>query len=84
MQPLRCWTCGRGVHGITAALERASAEGISVADVLDDMAVSQYCCRRFALCDPGMIDIRAKTSVSSRHKDAHKDATNDTDIENES
>uniref|UniRef100_A0A6C0C1L5 DNA-directed RNA polymerase n=1 Tax=viral metagenome TaxID=1070528 RepID=A0A6C0C1L5_9ZZZZ len=49
MQPLRCWTCGRSLHGISSALQETANTGGSLGDILDKCKVNRYCCRRFAL-----------------------------------
>jgi DNA-directed RNA polymerase subunit N (RpoN/RPB10) len=52
MQPLRCWTCGRSVHGALREFPLREQGEVPPAAVLDRLGLRLYCCRRFPLTDP--------------------------------
>lgn len=60
MQPLRCWTCGRSVHGAMQEFPKQMQSGESPARILDGLGLHRYCCRRFPLTDPTAISADKK------------------------
>ena len=52
MQPLRCWTCGRSVHGALREFPLQMQSDLPPAALLDRLGLRLYCCRRFPLTDP--------------------------------
>ena len=52
MQPLRCWTCGRSVHGALREFPLQMQSDLPPAARLDRLGLHLYCCRRFPLTDP--------------------------------
>jgi len=53
--PIRCFTCGKPIgHLYKAYMERIISENPS--DVLDDLGIERYCCRRMFLTHVNLID----------------------------
>ena len=47
--PVRCFSCGAVVADKLETLESRTSNGESPADILDDLGVKRYCCRRMLL-----------------------------------
>ena len=54
--PVRCFSCGKVVSDRWELFARRVAGGESPKDVLDDLGVTRYCCRRMLLSHVELID----------------------------
>lgn len=44
--PVRCFTCGKVIGGLYEEFKRREAEGESPKEVMDELGLERYCCRR--------------------------------------
>lgn len=49
MRPIRCFSCGKPLADKYEKFEKRVAEGEKPKDVLDDLGVERYCCRRMII-----------------------------------
>ena len=49
MEPVRCFTCGKLLGDKYEEFNKRAAGGENPKDVLDDLGVERYCCRRMLL-----------------------------------
>ena len=54
--PVRCFSCGKVVGDKWAPFARRVAGGELPKDVLDDLGLTRYCCRRMILSHVELID----------------------------
>lgn len=54
--PVRCFTCGKVIGDGWEAFTKRVAEGETPGDVLDDLGIIRYCCRRMILSHVELID----------------------------
>ena len=54
--PVRCFSCGKVIGDRWEPFARRVAGGESPKDVLDDLGVTRYCCRRMLLSHVELID----------------------------
>jgi len=54
--PVRCFSCGKVVGDKWEPYARRVASGEHPKDVLDDLGVDRYCCRRMLLSHVELID----------------------------
>jgi DNA-directed RNA polymerase subunit N len=54
--PVRCFSCGKVVGDKWEAFSRRVAAGEPPKDVLDDLGVERYCCRRMLLSHVELVD----------------------------
>ena len=54
--PVRCFSCGAVVADKLETLESRTSNGESPADILNDLGVTRYCCRRMLLSNSNVID----------------------------
>ncbi len=54
--PIRCFTCGALIGDKWLEYARKVAQGKSPREVLDEMGVKRYCCRRMFLSHVELID----------------------------
>ena len=54
--PVRCFTCGKLIGDKWEEFARRVKEGENPKDVLDDMGLKRYCCRRMLLSHVEVID----------------------------
>ena len=54
--PVRCFTCGKVVADKWEPFARRVSGGEPAGDVLDDLGVTKYCCRRMILSHVELID----------------------------
>ena len=54
--PVRCFSCGKVIGDKWEPFSRRVAGGESPKDVLDDLGVTRYCCRRMLLSHVELID----------------------------
>ncbi len=68
MIPIRCFTCGKVIGDKWEDFSRRVKNGEKPKDVLDDLGVTRYCCRRMLLSNVEIIDEVLK--YSSRKESA--------------
>lgn len=56
MAPIRCFTCGRPLGHLWEPFRRRVLAGENPSDVLDDLGVTRYCCRRTLMAHVDWID----------------------------
>jgi DNA-directed RNA polymerase subunit N len=56
MIPIRCFTCGKVIGDKWEEFARRIKNGEKPKDVLDDLGVTRYCCRRMLLSNVEIID----------------------------
>ncbi|MDD4280647.1 MAG: DNA-directed RNA polymerase subunit N [Candidatus Methanofastidiosa archaeon] len=61
--PIRCFTCGKPIGHLYREYCERTAEGENSKDVLDDLGLSRYCCRRMFLTHVDLIDEILEFSV---------------------
>ena len=49
MRPVRCFSCGKPLGGKYEEFDERVEEGEDPKEVLDDMGIKRYCCRRMIL-----------------------------------
>ena len=49
MIPIRCFTCGRVIGSLYLKFKERVQKGEDPKDVLDELGVDRYCCRRMIL-----------------------------------
>ena len=54
--PVRCFSCGKVISDKWETYSRRVNTGESPKDVLDDLGVDRYCCRRMLLSHVELID----------------------------
>ena len=54
--PIRCFSCGGLVADKLEELESRTNNGEDAKQVLDDLGVERYCCRRMLLSNTNIID----------------------------
>ncbi len=68
MIPVRCFTCGKVISNVweeyRARVEERrktlpKGEQLKVGDILDDLGVDRYCCRRMLLSHVELVDVLA-------------------------
>ncbi|NHJ46943.1 MAG: DNA-directed RNA polymerase subunit N [Asgard group archaeon] len=56
MIPVRCFTCGKVVGDKYEEFERKVSAGEDPAQVLDELGLDKYCCRRMIISHSDLID----------------------------
>lgn len=56
MIPVRCFTCGRVVSVYYEEFKKRRDAGEEIRDILDDLGIERYCCRRMLLTHKEIID----------------------------
>ena len=54
--PVRCFTCGKVIGSAYETFKKRVQMGESPKDVLDDLGMNRYCCRRMLLSNADLID----------------------------
>ena len=54
--PVRCFTCGKVVGSAYEPFKERSAKGEDPAEVLNDLGLDRYCCRRMVLAHLDLVD----------------------------
>jgi DNA-directed RNA polymerase subunit N len=54
--PIRCFSCGKVIGDKWKPFAKRVADGEHPKDVLDDLGVERYCCRRMLLSHVELID----------------------------
>ncbi|MEM4662608.1 MAG: DNA-directed RNA polymerase subunit N [Candidatus Diapherotrites archaeon] len=63
MIPVRCFSCGSVVGDLYARFSEEIKKGRNPKEVLDELGVKRYCCRRMLLTHVEVIDDLMKFSV---------------------
>ncbi len=58
MIPVRCFTCGKVVSSVWGEYKDRIVEE-NPKDVLDDLGIKRYCCRRMLLTHVELVDVMA-------------------------
>ncbi len=56
MIPVRCFTCGKVISPVWDEFKRRRDAGEDLKEVLDDLGLHRYCCRRMLLSHKEIID----------------------------
>jgi len=56
MFPIRCFTCGKVIGHLWEEYSQRVKSGESPKEVLDDLGVTRYCCRRMFISHADIID----------------------------
>ncbi|MCW7076565.1 MAG: DNA-directed RNA polymerase subunit N [Candidatus Syntropharchaeales archaeon] len=56
MIPVRCFTCGKVIGGLWEEYKERRDAGEDPGEVLDDLGVERYCCRRMLLTHLEIVD----------------------------
>jgi len=68
MIPVRCFTCGKVIADVYEEFRRRTderarnlqtGESLELGDILDDLGVKRYCCRKMLLTHVEIVDILA-------------------------
>ena len=62
--PVRCWSCGKVVAHLYEQFKQRVAEGEDVGEVLNDLGLEKYCCRRMYVGHIELIDEVAPFSIA--------------------
>ena len=54
--PIRCFTCGKVIGHLYEEYNRRVSEGEDPKEVLDDIGLERYCCRRMFLSHVETVD----------------------------
>ncbi len=54
--PIRCFTCGKVISNIYEVYQSRVERGEEPKEVLDDLDIERYCCRRMLLAHQDLID----------------------------
>lgn len=54
--PIRCFTCGKVVASAYDSYVKRTAMGENPKQVLDELGIKRYCCRRMILANAELID----------------------------
>ncbi|MDY7082594.1 MAG: DNA-directed RNA polymerase subunit N [Halobacteria archaeon] len=57
--PVRCFTCGKVVSEEYEEFDQRTDEGEDPSEVLDDLGVERYCCRRMMVAHKDLVDVVA-------------------------
>lgn len=56
MIPIRCFTCGKVISTAWEEYRQRESAGEDPKEILDDLGLSRYCCRRMLLAHKEIID----------------------------
>ncbi|MBS3782136.1 MAG: DNA-directed RNA polymerase subunit N [Candidatus Thermoplasmatota archaeon] len=54
--PVRCFTCGKVIGNVYENYKNRVENGEDPEDVMDDLGIERYCCRRMLLSHIDLID----------------------------
>jgi len=68
MIPIRCFTCGKVISSVWDEYKKRVEErkkelgtdDIEVGDILDDLGIERYCCRRMLMSHVELVDVLAQ------------------------
>ena len=70
--PVRCFTCGKLVGDKWETFARRIKTGENASDVLDNLGLKRYCCRRMILANVEIIDeVLRFNEETEKRKEAH-------------
>ena len=61
--PIRCFSCGKLIADKWEEFITRSEQGEDAKDILDDLKLTRYCCRRMLLSHRSLIDETIQFSV---------------------
>ena len=62
--PVRCWSCGKVVAHLYEQFKQRVAEGEGAGEVLNELGLEKYCCRRMYVGHIELIDEVAPFSIA--------------------
>jgi len=54
--PVRCFTCGKVIGNVYENYKKRVDDGEDPEEVMDDLGIERYCCRRMLLSHTDLID----------------------------
>ena len=54
--PVRCFTCGKVIGNVYENYKKRVDDGEDPEEVMDDLGIERYCCRRMLLSHKDLID----------------------------
>lgn len=54
--PVRCFTCGKVIGNVYDVYKNRVDQGEHPGEVLDDLGIERYCCRRMFLSHKDLVD----------------------------
>ena len=54
--PIRCFSCGKVIGSLFEEFKRRVDDGEAAKDVMDELKIDRYCCRRMLLSHIDLID----------------------------
>ena len=54
--PVRCFTCGKVIANVYDVYKNRVDNGEDPAEVMDDLGIERYCCRRMLVSHKDLID----------------------------
>jgi DNA-directed RNA polymerase subunit N len=54
--PVRCFTCGKVIGGVYQTYRKRVELGEEPQQVLDDLGLKRYCCRRMVVAHADLVD----------------------------
>lgn len=54
--PVRCFSCGKEIGSLWQKFEKEVKDGKDPGNVLDELGVTRYCCRRMLLAHVDLVD----------------------------
>ena len=63
MVPIRCFSCGKVLGQLHEEFKKRVEKGEKAGEVLDDLKVKRYCCRRMLFSQADLIDDILKYNV---------------------
>ena len=54
--PIRCFTCGKVIGNLWDKYKQQLDEGKTICEVLDNLGLKRYCCRRMLISHVDLID----------------------------
>ena len=67
MIPVRCFSCGKVIGDKWEPFKRRVEAGEKAKDVLDDLGLTRYCCRRMLISNVDLIDELIKYDLEKIH-----------------
>ena len=73
--PIRCFSCGGLIADKLEELETRTNKGENPKQILDDLGVERYCCRRMLLSNANIIDeiLKYHESLAQRRNEFAQD-----------
>ena len=63
--PVRCFTCNKVIGNKWEAYEKGLKDGKTEKEILDELKLTRYCCRRMLLTHVNLIDIMLEMDAAS-------------------